>query len=372
MPPEGDPLTPAEVGLLARWIAEGAKDDPASTTIAPRPPPRYVAQPVITSLAWSPDNQSLAVAGNGEVFWFAVTNFTRRARLLGAGVRVESIQYSPDGKTLAVAGGTPSRFGELQWWDSVSGLLVRSIQVGRDSLLSVSWSPDNRRVAVGGADKMVRVFTVAEGRELFHFDQHSDWVFGACFTLDGRSVISASRDRTMKLIDATDGRMLDEICRPNEPLIGVVRHPTENLVANLGAEARVRVFKAQPKPDNHDPNADPNFVREYEHFDGGLTAATYSSDGKWFALAGAPAGEVRIHHGATSARQARLQGHEGLVFGLAFSPDGKRLATAGFEGLVRVFAWEKQHLEAIFTPVSPESDFAIGNQSGNPSAKNPH
>jgi WD40 repeat protein len=210
---------------------------------------------------------------------------------------------------------------------------------------------------------MVRVFTLADGREVVHFDQHSDWVFGACFTLDGKSVISASRDRTMKLIDASDGRLLDEICRPNEPLIGVVRHPTENLVASLGAEARVRVFKAQSKPDNNDPNADPNFVREYEHFDGGVTAATYSLDGKWFAVAGAPAGEVRVHHGETPARQARLKGHEGLVFGLAFSPDGKRLATAGFEGVVRIFAWEKESLEAIFTPVSPESDFTIGNQS---------
>ncbi len=371
MPPEGKPLSTSEVALLERWITEGASDDTASMTRVPAPPARYFALPVVSSLAWSPDGTTLAATGNGEVILFAATNYTRRARLHGLAAQVESVQFAPDGQTLAVAGGTPSRFGEVQFWDPTTGALKRSSRAGGDSVFGLNWSPDGTRVAVGGADKSVRVFVAEDGRELFHFEQHSDWVFGACFTLDGTRVVSAGRDRTMKLLDAADGRLLDEICRPNEPLLGLQRHPTENLVAALGGEARVRVFRAQPKPDNNDPNADPNFVREYEHFEGGMTAAAYSPDGQWFATAGAPAGEVRVYEAATTHRKARLRNHEGLVFALVFSPDERQLATAGFEGVVRIFSWETERLTAIFSVVSPDPDFghAEAGPGGRPYSK---
>jgi roadblock/LC7 domain-containing protein/mono/diheme cytochrome c family protein len=358
MPPEGKPLTVPEVATLERWIAEGAVDDTPATSARAAGPVRYDSRPVITSLAWSPDGATLAVPGNGEVFLVSVDGYERRFRLRGAAARVESVQFSPDGRILAVAGGTPSRFGELQFWKIATGELERSIRVGGDSVFGVNWSPDGTRVAVGGADRTVRVFEVSSGLELVRFDQHTDWVFGACFTLDGTRVISASRDKTMKLIDAASGQLIDEICRPNEPLLGILRVPHEDVVAGLGGEYRIRVYKALAKPDNNDPNADPNSVREYDGFEGGMTAAAYSPDGKWIATAGATAGEVRVHDAKSGGRKATLRDHEGVVYGIAFSPDGMRLATAGFEGLVRVFQWEKEHLTAVFAPAGEIVDAA--------------
>src|SRR4051812_49306527 len=77
MPNKGDPLTKAEIDVIARWIKEGAKND--SVTIAALPsgampgptplpnPPVYSVPPVITALAYSPDGQTIAVAGYYEV-----------------------------------------------------------------------------------------------------------------------------------------------------------------------------------------------------------------------------------------------------------------------------------------------------------------
>ncbi len=355
MPPEGERLSDGEVALLERWIQEGALiDAPASPALSNAPPPRYVGRPVITALAYSPDGSVLAVAGGSEVHLFEAQDFSRRDRWRGTAPRLEALQYSPDGHWLVAVGGQASRSGEIQFWETATGQLRRTVTAGGDSWLSVDWSPDAARVVVAGADKTVRIFQREDGREVFRFDQHSDWVFGACFVDDGRRVVTAGRDRTMKLLDAETGRLIDEICRPNEPLLGVRRHPQTNFVANLGAEARVRVFKAQAKPNNDDPNADPNFVREYEHFDGGMTAAAYSPDGRWFATAGGSAGEVRVQDSVSGGRKAVLRGHDGAVFTLAFSPDGHVLATGGFEGLIRIFEWETDRLRAVFSPVSSE------------------
>ena len=352
MPPEGAPLSAAEIRVLERWIEEGASDDTPVGGPRALAPIRYQARPILTALAWSPDGRWIAVPGRGEVLVFAVDGLELKHRLRGAAARIESLAFSPDGSRLAAAAGTPSRFGELQIWDPVSGTLRQSVRVGTDSVFGAAWSPDGTRVALGGADRSVRVFDASTGREQLRFEQHTDWVFGACFSRDGTRVISASRDRSMKLIDSANGALIDEICRPNEPLLGLLRHPKEDAVAALGGEYRIRVFKVAVRPDSQDVNADSNFVREYDGFDGGMTAAAYSPDGKWIATSGAVVGEVRVHDAAGGGRKATLAGHGDLVFGLAFSPDGRDLATAGAEGLLRIFRWERESLSVVLDPVA--------------------
>jgi WD40 repeat protein len=352
MPPEGAPLSAAEVRVLEQWIEEGAVDDTPVAGAQELTPIRYQGRPILTALAWSPDGRWIAVPGQGEVLVFSVEGLELKRRLRGTATRIESLAFSPDGSRLAAAGGTPSRFGELQIWDPVSGKRLQSARVGTDSVFGASWSPDGTRVALGGADRTVRVVEASTGREQLRFEQHTDWVFGACFSRDGSRVISASRDRSMKLIDAATGALIDEICRPNEPLLGLMRHPQDDVVAALGGEYRIRVFKVAVRPDAQDVNADPNFVREYDGFEGGMTAAAYSPDGKWIATSGAAVGEVRVHDAAGGGRKATLTGHGGLVFGLAFSPDGRDLATAGAEGLLRIFRWSRESLSAVLDPVA--------------------
>ena len=71
MPPEGrKPLSESEVELVKRWVAEGAKDDTPSNTVAKydaEHPPVYTRPPVISSIDWSPDGKLIAVAGFHEV-----------------------------------------------------------------------------------------------------------------------------------------------------------------------------------------------------------------------------------------------------------------------------------------------------------------
>src|SRR5207237_5207979 len=135
------------------------------------------------------------------------------ARFVGESPRIESLAFSPTGALLAVAGSAPARFGEIQIWDvSTNGLahptnaLKKSFKISTDSIYGISFPPESDRVAVGCADKTVRVIAVKDGKELLKFDNHSDWVFGTTFTTNGKRILTGSRDRAMQLIDAARGQ----------------------------------------------------------------------------------------------------------------------------------------------------------------------
>lgn len=353
MPKEGDPLSPAEVALVERWVREGAHDDTPADAYSTKLKelPTYTAAPVITSLAVSPDGQWLALSGYHEVFLFDVPTLTLKSRLLGESPRIESLAFTADSKRLAVGAGAPARFGEVQIWEIATGKEINAWKLGSDSLFGVSWSPDGTRLAFGGADKSVRIIGAADGKELMKFDNHSDWVFRTAWLGDGKRVLSGSRDRAMKLIDATSGQFIDDINKLLEPVVSLARHPKEDWAVYGGAEGGVRLYKMTENQDRTAGNNDVNLVREFERQPGPVQAVAFSPDGTLLAV-GSTGGEVRVYKTADGARAATLKGHDGAVFALAFTTDGKQVFTGGFDGLVRVFEPATGKLSAVFIPLT--------------------
>ncbi|MBI2946209.1 MAG: PD40 domain-containing protein [Verrucomicrobia bacterium] len=79
-------------------------------------------------------------------------------------------------------------------------------------------------------------------------------------------------------------------------------------------------------------------------------AVAFSPDGKWLASAGASDADfsVKVWDASNGRELMTLLGHNNWVFGLAFSPDGKRLASAGINGTVKV--WDAQPRSEARTP----------------------
>jgi WD40 repeat protein len=305
---------------------------------------------VISALAFSPDGKVLAVSGYHEVLLQSPTGSNIIARLVGESPRIESLAYSPDGKMLGVAGSAPARFGEIQIWDTATNGLLKSFKVSLDSIYGLSFSPEGDRVAVGCADKSVRVIAVKDGKELLKFDNHSDWVFGATFTVNGKRLLSGSRDRAMKLIDASNGQFIDDINKLLEPVLCISRHPKEDVVAYGGDMGTTRIYKIAENQGRTAANNDVNIVKELERLPGPVHAVSYSPDGNSLAVAGVN-GELRLFNSKDGKRLATLKGHEGAVFALAFHPTTNWLASGGFDGKIRIHETAKGALVTEFVPV---------------------
>jgi len=365
MPKDRPPLDEADVAKIRQWIVEGAVDDtpPAErVTVDMDHPPTYVLPPVITSLDFSPDGKLLAVSGYHEVLLHKADGSGIEARLVGLSERIESAVFSPDGKLLAVTGGSPGRFGEVQIWDVAAKKLKLSVNVGFDTLYGASWSPNGKMVAFGCPDNTVRAIDPETGKQVLQQGAHNDWVLGTTFSSDGKFLVSCSRDRALKLTEVATQRFIDNITsitpgvlkggltsvrlRPQKEKKTVkvtniaVASTEEKIYEELligGADGQPKLYKMH-RESKRVIGDDANKVREFEPMPGRIYDLDFSPDGNLFVAASSSdgKGEVRVYQTNDGKRVSTLQGERGGVFAVAFRRDGKEIASAGFDGLVRL------------------------------------
>lgn len=360
MPLDADPLTPAQIAIIERWINEGARNDTpaaASDPVTPENPPVYHSPPVVTALAYSPDGKLLAVSGYHEVLLHDANGGGLVARLVGRGQRVESLAFSPDGRTLAAAGGTPSLFGELQLWDVESRTLRRARAFAHDTLFGVRYSDDGKRLAFGAADNRARVVEAESLEPVMRLDAHSDWVFGAAFSRENDHLITVSRDMSMKLTIVENGQFLDNITSITPGalkggLIAVARHPSREEVLTGGHDGEpklYRIFRTQTRRIGDDYNR----IRGYPAMPGRIFDLEFDRDGKRFVAGSSTAagGAARIYETDSGRQLFDLQGIAGPIFAVAFHPEGTHVAAAGFEGWVRIYDATSGALVREFLPV---------------------
>ncbi len=356
--PLGGPNLPDEaVGLLARWVKEGAEDDTPAEARAPqipKEPPSYAQPPVITGMAFSPDGQTLAVGGFKEIILHKADGSGIESRLLGRADKIHSLSFTPDGASLVAVGGTPARFGEIQVWDVESRKQIRSIIATPDTLFAGDVSPDGKQVAFGAADKTVRAVELETGKELFKAGHHEDWVLQTVYGIDGKRIVSVGRDRAAKLADAGSGAFRENVNLLREKLYAIARHPRRDYIL-IGGEDRVPYLYTMDRPRALKIADDSTLIHKFEEQEGKIFALAFSPDGSRIAVGGISS-EAPIYDSESGDRVASCKGHSGGIFTIAFHPGGKRLATAGFDGVVRLYDTATGKQQKAFIPVPIEDN----------------
>lgn len=232
-------------------------------------PPRAVyaqtAQPIITSVAWSPDGTRIAAGySQGEVkIWDAATLSLQTSIQTGeeewasvvSAYIVGTLSWSPDGHLLAAGLGTWPPGGFVQVIDVDTGQVLESLFVGY-GLSTVAWSPDGSRLAAGltlsvpgGTEGWVRVWDSRDFQvvaELRH-GRSSD-VSDIAWSPDGSKLASAGYheydlDNSVRTWDTTQWAQLQTFEHP-DAVFSVTWSPDGTRLASAGADVLGRIWDA--------------------------------------------------------------------------------------------------------------------------------
>ncbi|MCC5635585.1 NACHT domain-containing protein [Nostoc sp. CHAB 5844] len=194
-----------------------------------------------------------------------------------------------------------------------------------DLIFEVDFSPDGRTVASASADSTIRLWDVATGQCIKIIQGHIGMVTGLGFSPDGRTLASASYDNTSKLWDVATGQLIESF--PVHLGMSVAFSPDGTKLAFGGFDDTVRLWDIKTRKCDRTFTGHSNWV----------WWVAFSPNGKTLATGSSVEGIVRLWDIKTGECLQILQAHQDMLWAIAFSPDGSTLVTTSSDGTIKLW-----------------------------------
>jgi WD40 repeat protein len=271
-------------------------------------------------IAFSPDGTRLAAVT--EVSTIQVWNVADRTplyriRLGPKGSGRDTLAFSPSGKLLAAADGEA-----ILLWDAADGRELAALRGHRGDVHALVWRPEGRLLASAGSDKTLRIWDTTTRQPERIYRGHTAPILSLAWHKDGERLVSGDAAGILKWWDAGQDTRARLVGRWSG--ISALTFTEDGRGVLAATERGIRGWDDQSV--GATLNLHLNVARRVEY---PLQYVAFSPNRRLYA---GPTVEdpsaVRIWEVPSGREVATLRGHRGRVRTLAFSPDGRRLASA--------------------------------------------
>jgi WD40 repeat protein len=319
----------------------------------------FVHQDHGRAAAFSPDGRLAATGAEDIVLWDAERQ-EKIARLEHTAV-VWNVGFSPDGRWLVSTHGD----GSVLVWDVPGRAREANFSEHSGGVRAVTFSPDGRRIASAGEDRSVIVWDAAAGRKEAVFVGHGTRVTSLAFSRDGGALASGDQGGVISLwdVDRRELRRTFSYTGPQPQVAGpaycVAFSPDGRWLVSTHGVYEVETGRLildwvynRTRGGRYGVAFSPDGRRMFCAMDSGhvvaydtetwqergvllvksdaiaIVSIGISGDGRWLTT-GEDSGAVRLFE-AEPLREVRVLGrHAARVKSVAFSPDGREVASAG-------------------------------------------
>jgi WD40 repeat protein/serine/threonine protein kinase len=283
---------------------------------------------------------------------YLFTLFTNQTTLAGHLEPIWSVAFSLDGKWIA----SGSENGTLQVLDVVTKQEVANLKTNDFRLRSVAFSPDGNRVASSSEDGNIRIWDIDGEKELI-YESHENAIINVAFNTEGSQFLTVSRDGQVKVRDIFTAKQLRSLNIDSNVVLSCdFSHDGKRVVTSSGDSLVRKLLARSPEIDSDKtPVANEDSVtvwdaengKEIRSFKGDASGArpvAISDDGTRVVCIGP---NRSIICSTENDEEVRLVIDTGLLWDVAFSPDGNRIVGGRDDGTVKI--WDAASGEEVRT-----------------------
>ena len=191
------------------------------------------------------------------------------------------------------------------------------------------FSPDGRRIISASADKTLKIWDVETGLEMLVLNGHTDTVHGCAISPNGDFIVSASYDKTLKVWDAQTGIERFTLEGHKDIVWRCAVSPNGDFIVSSSVDKTLKVWDAQTGAERF----------TLEGHTSPVLGCAISPDAN-FIVSSSGDKTLKVWDAQIGAERLTLEGHTGPVWGCATSSDGTFIVSSSYDKTLKV--WDTQ------------------------------
>ena len=285
--------------------------------------------------------RSWQVAKTDEAHFAVARTFPEPVLTIDHGEPVDWARFSPDGARILSLSNSSARL-----WDARQGRLLKILEQGQ-GVGQAAFSSDGRHLVTAGQDHSVRVWDAIDGKLIASLPGHTALVETAAFSPDGKLIVTGGMDKTARVWDWQQQRGVATLKGHSNSVVDAEFSPDGRYVVTASRDKTARVWDSVTG----------RVVMILRGHRDEIATASFSPGGSLILTSGAD-NTARLWSSA-DGQPLRVLQHRGIVESARFSPDGQLIATASFDNAARIWNVKDGRLVATLSHDGPVEDICF-------------